>query len=266
MFNKALVPLELRRSQKELSAMMKFLETLNTTSAHLLHVISEGFGKKRKLQNYINEVAQILANETELTLTTEVMEGHVASEISRAANETDTDLIYITSNHRGFMYRTFLGSTSRDVIRLTDKPTFVHKSRPYLLAQEPIARILYATDFGPTAEKALQYVRYLGEFVEEIYLLHVGKRAPDPFEEKIRQQEVNSKLEDLEKDLEELNKPIESISATGSPHKVIQHYSKRKNVDLIVIGRLSRPGPQHLMGSTSERVTGSAQSSILLIP
>ncbi|MFP3910234.1 MAG: universal stress protein, partial [Archaeoglobaceae archaeon] len=123
MFNKALVPLELRRSQKELSAMMKFLETLNTTSAHLLHVISEGFGKKRKLQNYINEVAQILANETELTLTTEVMEGHVASEISRAANETDTDLIYITSNHRGFMYRTFLGSTSRDVIRLTDKPT-----------------------------------------------------------------------------------------------------------------------------------------------
>lgn len=266
MFDKALVPLELRRSQKEVSAMIKFLQSLKVNSVHLLHVMSEGIGQKKRLQNYIDEVARTLSAETEMELSTEVREGHIASEISQAANDIDADFIYITSNHRGFMYRTFLGSTSRDVIRLTEKPAFVHKSRPYLLAQEPISRILYATDFGPTAQKAIEYVKYLGELVEEIYLLHVGKRAPDPFEEKRRQQEVNAKLEGLEKELEEYFKPIESISAIGSPHKVIQSYSERKEVDLIIMGRLSRPGGPNIMGSTSERVSGSASSSILLIP
>lgn len=266
MFDKALVPLELRRSQKELSAMIKFLETLKTSSVHLLHVLSEGLGQKNRLQNYIDEVAHTLSAETEIELSTEVRGGHVASEITRVANDIGADFIYITSNHRGFMYRTFLGSTSRDVIRLTDKPAFVHKSRPYLMAQEPVFKILYATDFGPTAQKALEYVKYLGELVEEIYLLHVGKRAPDPFEEKMRQQEVNSKLEDLENELKDHFKSIESIPAIGSPHKVIHSYSERKEVDLIIMGRLSRPGGPNIMGSTSERVSGSTSSSILLIP
>lgn len=266
MFDKALVPLELRRSQKELSAMIKFLETLKVNSVHLLHVMSEGIGKKKRLQNYIDEIANTLSAETEIELTTEVREGHIASEISQTATDIDADFIYITSNHRGFMYRTFLGSTSRDVIRLTEKPTFVHKSRPYLLAQEPISRILYATDFGPTAQKAIDYVKYLGELVEEIYLLHVGKRAPDPFEEKRRQQEVNTKLEGLENELKDYYKPVESISAVGSPHKVIHSYSERKKADLIIIGRLSRPGGPNITGSTSERVSGSAHASILLIP
>lgn len=266
MFDKALVPLELRRSQKELSAMIKFLKTLNTKSVHLLHVMSEGVGKKKTLQGYIDEIAYSLSIETEMELTTEVTEGHIASRISQTANDIDADFIYITSNHRGFMYRTFLGSTSRDVIRLTDKPAFVHKSRPYLLADEHVSRILYATDFGPTAEKALNYVKNLGELVEEIFLLHVGKRAPDPFEEKRRQQEVNSKLENLENELKNYFESIESISTVGSPHKVIHSYSERKKADLIIMGRLSKPGPQHLMGSTSERVSGSAHSSILLIP
>ncbi|MFO7966643.1 MAG: universal stress protein [Archaeoglobaceae archaeon] len=266
MFDKALVPLELRRSQKELSAMIKFLQSLKVDSVHLLHVMSEGIGQKNRLKNYIDEVAHTLSAETEMELTTEVRDGHVASEISQAANDSDADFIYITSNHRGFMYRTFLGSTSRDVIRLTEKPAFVHKSRPYLLAQDPISRILYATDFGPTAQKAIDYVEYLGELVEEIYLLHVGKRAPDPFEEKRRQQEVNTKLEGLAKELEADYKSVEFISEIGSPHKVIQSYSERKEVDLIIMGRLSRPGGPNIMGSTSERVSGSASSSILLIP
>ncbi|MFO7967233.1 MAG: universal stress protein [Archaeoglobaceae archaeon] len=264
MIEKALLPINVKFSQKELNAMMHFLQSSNIKTVHLLHVISEGLESKDRIQKYLEEVAQTLPTDIKINL--EVREGHIATKIAQTANDIDTDLVYIMSNRRGFMYQTFLGSTSRDLLRLTDKPVLVHKTRPSLLSGETIDKILYATDFGPTAQKALQYIKKAAQFAGELYVLHVGSRAPDPFEEKKRQQEVNEKLENIEKELENYFGYIEPISTVGTPHKAIQKTSEEKKVDVIVLGRLSRAGPENILGTTSERVSGCARSSILLIP
>lgn len=264
MVEKALLPINVKFSQKELNAMMNFLQSSSIKTVNLMHVISEGLESKDRIQKYLEEVAKTLP--TDIKINVEVREGHIPTEIAQTANDIDIDLVYIRSNCRGFMCRTFLGSTSQDLLRLTDKPVLVHKIRPSLLEGETINKILYATDFGSTAQKALQYIKKAAEFADELYVLHVGNRAPDPFEEKERQQEVNQKLEEVEKELESYFDNIELISTVGTPHKAIQKTSEEKKVDVIVLGRLSRADPENILGTTSERVSGFARYSILLIP
>ncbi len=264
LIEKALLPINIKCSREELDAMANFLQSSSIKDVHLLHVISEGLKDKRRVQKYLEDLIRSLS--TDIRITADIREGHIPTEIAQTANEVDADLVYIMSNCKGLMARVFLGSTSRDLLRLTDVPTLVHKTRPSLFNGETINKILYATDFGPTAQKALQYIKMAGEFADELYILHVGSRAPDPFEEKERQKEVNDKLENIKKELENYYGYVETISSVGVPHKAIYKTSEEKMADVIVLGRLSKSGPGNILGTTAERVSGFAHSSILLIP
>lgn len=54
-----------------------------------------------------------------------VYEGYPADVILKTADEFDCDTIFMGSHGKGAIYRTFLGSVTKQVLRRTRKPTFI---------------------------------------------------------------------------------------------------------------------------------------------
>ena len=195
-----------------------------------------------------------------------VTEGHVASDIVAKANEIDADLIYIPVTRKNVVQLTLLGSTSRDVMRLTDKPTFVHKTRPKLVEEKPIENMMFATDFSKGTEKAKERLKDYSRAAKNLILIYVGRRAADPMSEHKRRGVVNNKLGELNEELTPYFESIKTVNEIGTPYKVILSYSSKMDVDLVVLGKFTRRSVSKFTGSTAENVIHKAESSILLVP
>lgn len=263
MFKAGLLPLTLDRPYSEVREVLKFVSMLKTEYFHLLHVLSPGENRKKALKK-LEGIGSNLKNEG-FDIVTDLQEGHPGKTISRVANGKDIDFIYMPANRHTFVHRVFLGSTAQDVLRLADRPTFVHKLRPRL-EKDPIDKILFATDLGDAARRAEKYVSFLGTTASELFITHVGDRAADPFEEERRFKRVNDRLARLEEDLGGYYERVESRSFVGTPHKVIEREAESRESDIIIIGRFYTAGGMKVMGTTSGNITAKTKASVLLVP
>ena len=265
MFAKALYPVTLNRPIQETVAEAELAAGLGTRKFHLIHVLTPGLGDKEKAAARLKKLGGELEKKG-LEAYAEVREGQPAKVICTAANLQQVDYIFMRGSCKNFLRRALLGSTAQDVMRLTDKPALVHKGCFKPDSGNPFNRIMFATDFGPAADRASAYVKAIGRFASWLVIVHAGKRAGDPFTESRRTHEIQRKLSRLHVALGDDYTTVETVSAVGSPVGVICRYADNLRVDLIVIGRFNRTSKQKIMGSTSEGVTGSVEASIFLVP
>lgn len=266
MFQSVLYPVSRYEKRRTILESVSLLRTLGVESIHLLHVGEPGPDRIAWLQSVEREVTDTCP----CTVDHEIKSGHVATVISDCAEEKNADFIYMEGHRRNFLYTALLGSTTRDVIRLTRIPAFVRRSRPEVPPPGSdaclFASALVATDFGEAAQRAIPYVRELARAGCRIRLLHVHQRAADPRTDSRRFERGERRLKALADDLRSEAPSVETHHITGNAHQVILRFAETHATDLIVIGRFNAPPGWNITGSTAERVVDQARSSLLLVP
>lgn len=265
MLKKIVQPLDLSESLADVKIRASFIDRFGGQQIVLVHVMTPGLGNKELTQSRLAHLADEL-NHVGIQAASVLLEGHVASEITRQAMDMAADVIYLPASRKNFLVSSFLGSTTGDVIRLSDIPVFIHKQRPELVRTEKVRNLVFATDFRKAASRVWLYVRMLGQFISKLTILHVGERASDPFTEQLRRENVETMLKELAEKFQDDFHDVFVISRIGSPAKHIIDVVEQIKADLVILGRLNEPFPSKLLGSTCSRVTSGVSSSVLLIP
>ncbi|WP_045222930.1 universal stress protein [Desulfonatronum thioautotrophicum] len=265
MLKKIIQPLDMSESLAEVKMRASFIDRFGGEEIVLVHVMNPGLGDRGLMQSRLTHLVDALGS-VGIQARSMVMEGHVASEITRTAMEVAADVIYLPASRKNILVSSFLGSTTEDVMRLSDLPVFIHKLRPELVRTEKVRNLVFATDFRQAACRAWLYVRMLGRFVSKLTILHVGERAADPDTEQLRREHAERMLSELNAKFKDDFQDIALMSRIGSPARHILDIVEQIQADLVVLGRLNEPFPSKLLGSTCSRVTSRVSSSVLLIP
>ncbi|MGM0675478.1 MAG: universal stress protein [Spirochaetota bacterium] len=265
MFHKALFPLNFKESDTRIEEMLAFLRNFGTKHVVFLHVSSFGVGGSTKAERRLREVADI-ASQHGFEPRVLLRNGSAASEIVRVCGEEELDFICFSWKRKSWIQRSVLGSTSRDVIRLSDSPVFVKKRMPPS-SDEGGMTVVYGTDFRATDANISPYLRFSGLTAKRLWLVHVGSRAPDPEAEHRRVQQVESNLARLSNEFADNYEEINEIATVGTPRREIVRHARRVGADLIVLGKSDKASAfAAVTGSTAEEVPYSARCSVLLVP
>ncbi len=266
MFEKILVPVIPVHTKEAHIRIANFVQVIEARYVHLLHVSGGGTAARRRLNDWIEKTALLYRKHTNSEVTTQIAEGHPASTICHIAEELEMDLTYQWGNCKNVFWSALLGSTTRDVIRLTETPVFVQKCVPRIFIGEEVDRILFATDFEATAQRALPVLKNMNHWSATLFLLHVRRRAGDPFMDQRQREQIEEAMKQIEEELAPYFKNIESQKAVGIPSKHILAKAQEKKVDLIVLGRHNNPSIFKFTGSTAENVIARCDESVLLVP
>lgn len=263
-----MVPVDFSAPSEELRRRVPRLSVLGTREVALIHVLAP-LSTARTVQRIKSRLAAACLELEDQGIQAAYLlrDGTPATEICNAAAEEESDLIYIAACSRSLVRCAILGSTVGDVVRLSNRPVLVQKS----FGADPdfpgrIPRVLLATDFSAGSGRALECVKGLRPAAAEVVVLHVGVRAADPESEKHRVHAVEQRLAAVADELRALGYRTETVHDLGSTSRLINETAWRKQVSLIVIGRISGGLTEAVLGSTAGAVVRSSRPSVLLVP
>ena len=268
MFANVLFPLNLKESMGNIHSLAQSLKSFDTQRLILLTVLSSDLSGKqavhaRKKLSAIKEELEEYGFNIEILLRS----GHIATEITRAASELDTGFICMTWKKKPFIRYTLMGSHTKDVIRLSDVPIFMFKRSLFSSSDTRLNAVLYATDFEANDHTILPYLNYDGLKANQLIILNVGQRAPDPNAEQTRLRRVYNKLLSLKDKCADSFDQIETVASIGNPKRVILREARKNGADVIVIGKYTDTSPmEKVMGSTAESIAHRSRVSVLIIP
>jgi nucleotide-binding universal stress UspA family protein len=265
MFDHALFPLNFNETTSRIEEMLAYLLHLGTRRITFIHVVEFGVAAGARAEKRLRQVADQAA-ERGFDSRVLVQNGAAANEIVRVSEDEEADLIAISWKRKTWIQRSILGSTTRDVIRLSNLPVFVHKhNRP--APDEEGMTVLYATDFKATDADISPYLCSSGLSGHRLHLVHVGARAPDPGAERARLSTVESNLARLAREFADNFDETDETATVGKPRREIVRVARRTGADVIVLGKSDAPaGFGAVLGSTAEELPHSARCSVLIIP
>lgn len=266
MLNKVLIPLNLKETVDKVTDMCLFVKSFGVETAVLFHAGSNrgraGKQNKKRLERYAEEIQPIGIETKEV-----IRPGSIQDGIEVTAVEEDADFIGLPFKKKNFLSRAILGSTIKDVIRLSDIPVFVYKKPGFRQRNDERFRVLYATSLQGRDEALISHIRHENFHVDEIVFMHVGRRAPDPVVEKERRDSVETSLRELGEKYGVQQDGKSYIEMLGSPRREIVKASRRIPADLILIGKADTgTTSEPVLGSTAEEVSYNAPCSVLIVP
>jgi len=290
-FSTALLPVSFREPAWRLKAMLAFLQNFDTERVVLLHVSTGPISAatQSRIEAIRDQVVEDLRTELAgeatntaapdgtadpeaaskvvagMTIDVRVRSGSPAFEISLTAREEGADFIYFPWKRKNWIQRTLVGSTTKDVIRLSNLPIFVFKQRR-ARATDDAFRILYPTNFKDTDRYVVAYLQYRGLAADELVLLNVHDRAPDPTAESRQESWCRENLSRLTGEVEENFREVEPVAMTGSPRRVIPRVARRNGTDLVILGKSDQESAlSAMLGSVAEEVANSAPCSVFIV-
>lgn len=267
MFTKVLFPVNFREKKKQVINLVDFLSNFETEEIVLLHVQSSGVSSKEHTRKKLDKIKSLL-HDYPFKISTEIAQGHDATEIVRRAEANSIDFICFTWKRKSPIQRVLLGSTTKDVIRLSRIPVFVYKNISILSSSDnTLNRVLYATDFEQTDNDIIPYLKTNTLRANELLILHVGMRAPDMEAEKYRQSRIEKKLNELKSECRETFTEVKTISKVGNSRKEIVRQARKNSADLILLGKHDAPTRfSRILGTNAEYVSHHSNCSLLIIP
>lgn len=266
MFQTALLPVSLHEPVSLVQSLVRFLRNFDTRSVVLVHIVSSGLENTTRARKRLQKLADTLRGE-EMDANTIIRSGSPALEVSRTALDRQASFIAIPWQKKDFLQRTLLGSTSEDIVRLSDVPVFIYKEQRQGETNGQLQRVLYSTTFNAWHSQILPYLQYEGLQAKTLYLLHVGKKAPDPDAEEKRRKFVFGELERLKEKCESCFDQVKFLSVVGNPRWGIPRAAKQVGANLIVMGRQEEaPAFEKALGSSAEAATHKSLCSLLIVP
>jgi nucleotide-binding universal stress UspA family protein len=170
-----------------------------------------------------------------------VLEGNTEQAVATLAEQYSPALIVLGAHGSTRTQREFIGSTAEKILRSTPWPCLVVGPHVTMATTHsvPFRRILYATDFSPTAAHAAIYAVALAEQAgAAIHILNVVPKStmghPDHLTELQNHfhRELDRVVPAQARDFCDPRTFVE----TGDAHKRIKEHIRQHEVDLLVIG------------------------------
>ena len=174
-----------------------------------------------------------------------MQEGNVWPTLDKLISEHEIDLVVVGTHGRGKVQKILIGSVAEEIFRQAD--CAVLTVGPSVKGETPreieLKSILFATDFGPGAEKAAAHAFSLAqEHDARLTLLHVIESAAAYTEESVaRQREINVvRMKQLMPDGSENWCKPEFRVTFGSAVEEILIAARESKADLVVMGAKAR--------------------------
>ena len=206
-------------------------------------------------------------------ITTDVLieEGDIQSQLDKAIQKHDTDLVIIGTRGRTGLAKMLLGSVAEEIFRTVPCPvlTVGPHSDP---AKANIREILFATDFASEAPAAAAYAISLAqEFQARLTMLHVVPE-PKPGDlvswSNVQESSKNLLHKLVPPGAEAWCKP-EYFVERGDPGQRILDLANVRAVDLIILGAQPEKGvpgaATHLPIATAHKVVAHANCPVLTV-
>ena len=194
-----------------------------------------------------------------ITVTPMIKHHKVLKEVAEVASGVKADLIVIGSRGHSEHDGIFTGSNTEKVVRYSETPVLVVKSKPQSVN---FNNIVLATDFSEESVFAVKNaIETLNELSKKTTLLHINAPnlnflSTDELEEKVASFIKLAKIDDASCNI-----------AYISDHNVedgVINYAKRANVDAIAMITHGRKGLSHLFGgSISEDLVNHAKLPVV---
>ena len=288
MFKKILIASDLSPVSDSVITCMKGFKSLGVEEVILFYAL--GIRHLDSLKYLIKDAVEPALIKQQNTIkaegfntTLEIAPGIPSEEIKRVANEKDVSLIVVGSHGESaashLLFR--IGKVTSEVLHSHEKPLLLIRTKVTEVNGEKCVapscvdfkeKILYATDFSDTAQRAFDYAeRIVEDGCKNVTLLHVQDKTKIDKHLKDKLDEFNRiDTERLEMLKERLVKKgatnVEIKIPYGNPTQEILNESKN-GYTLIVMGSQGRGFIKELfLGSVSHNVARSADMSVLLMP
>jgi nucleotide-binding universal stress UspA family protein len=235
-------------------------ELATETEAKQRRAAQEGMGLIEKSGRLFGLKSQML-----------LAEGTVWPTIEDLVKKYDIELLIVGTHRRSTFEKVLVGSTAETIYRQARLPvlTVGPAAQGEPLYEAEFKNILFATDFGPAAERAAEWAFSLAqENRSRLTLLNIAPYAPNYSEDSVSamREDVTKQLRELLPNVSELHCMPEFEMVIGEPVEEILRWANFKQADLIVMGAKSRKGlAGHVPHTKAERIIRAAKCPVLTI-
>ena len=230
---------------------------------------------------YLANLAERLANDREVRVTTAVLDGPIAEAIQDYAAACGADLIVLTTHGRGAFSRFWLGSVADTLVRHAALPIML--VRPHEITPDPAQRpalnkILVPLDGSVLSEQIVPQAIALGIPTQASYtLLQVVEATISGFGAEVYSArwdedwlaracaQAQRYLDQVATRLRAEGLQVRTVITSGQPAQAILEYMRTNPVDVVALATHGRGGVQRLLlGSVADKVVRGANVPILL--
>ena len=202
-----------------------------------------------------------------------IVVGSLVSEVIKAAQKEETDLIVIGRSHKGVLEHLYSGSDITELLRSAEIPVLVYKqlSETAIAIEKPFERPLLAIDWSPASLSAVEYLKTLKEVIQELDVIHVVSQKKLKGTSAMGIQAIRK---DTRKKLEEICDVFESEGVKagahvyiGEPDEEIEKAAREHQASMIVLGSSGKTAwVERWLGSTPQSIAEKSIYPTLLIP
>ncbi len=202
-----------------------------------------------------------------------IVVGSMVSEVIKAAQKEETDLIVIGRPHKGVLEQLYSSSDVTELLRRAATPVLVYKhlSETKIAIEKPFERPLLAMDWSPASLRAAEYLKVVKDIINEIHIVHVvsqkdlkGTSAMDI--QGIRKK-TRKKLEEICDMFEDGGVKADAHVYIGNAEQEIEKAAREHQTSMIVLGSSGKTAwAERWLGSTPQSIAEESIYPTLLIP
>jgi nucleotide-binding universal stress UspA family protein len=215
----------------------------------------------------------------DLPIEAKVIEGNVAGQIVRVAEDLPADLLVMGTHGRSGFERLLLGSVTEKLLRRAPCPLLTVPRRTPDAVPIPVLfrRILCPVDFSPSSLKALAFAESLAKEADaHLTVMHVlepasvfepvvmgGPGGPPP--DRDARVAARRRLAEAIAPEARVYSHVGEVVVSGKPYREILREAQELQVDLIVLGAHSLRVGALAFGSTANHVVSGAARPVLTL-
>jgi nucleotide-binding universal stress UspA family protein len=190
-----------------------------------------------------------------------IVVGSLVSEVIKAAQKEETDLIVIGRSHKGVLEHLYSGSDITELLRRIEIPVLVYKqlSETAIAIEKPFEKPLLAIDWSPASLNAVEYLKALKDVIQELDIIHVVSQKKLKGTSAMGIQAIRK---DTRKKLDEICNVFEAegIKADahvyiGEPDEEIEKAAREHQATMIVLGSSGKTAwVERWLGSTPQSI------------
>ena len=202
-----------------------------------------------------------------------IVVGSLVSEVIKAAQKEETDLIVIGRSHKGVLEHLYSGSDITELLRRAEIPVLVYKqlSETAIAIEKPFERPLLAMDWSPASLSAVEYLKTLKDVIQELDIIHVVSQKKLKGASAMGIQAIRK---DTRKKLDEICDVFESEGVKADAHvyigesdEEIEKAAREHQASMIVLGSSGKTAwVERWLGSTPQSIAEKSIYPTLLIP
>jgi nucleotide-binding universal stress UspA family protein len=202
-----------------------------------------------------------------------IVVGSLVSEVIKAAQKEETDLIVIGRSHKGVLEHLYSGSDITELLRRVEIPVLVYKqlSETAIAIEKPFEKPLLAIDWSPASLSAVEYLKALKDVIQELDIIHVVSQKKLKGTSAMGIQAIRK---DTRKKLDEICNVFEAEGIKADAHvyigesdEEIEKAAREHQATMIVLGSSGKTAwVERWLGSTPQSIAEKSIYPTLLIP